>query len=480
MRQIRSFVVFVLLGSVIFALASCLNPFEPPSGIEPERVFWAINIEANPNDFYYQCPASLLFTGNFCLVYGEDALNIPESFAWAVAKEFDDRIYSKITTAFGDPSDLDDNGRVIILLLNIREGDTTNGYTAGYFYANDFLYNNRSNRGEILYINYYGYPNVSGSPYRNNLYTAMAHELQHLINRSKHLTNPMDLWIDEGLSSAAEYLYGLDHDEDNPNGRVGWFNKDKQETIRQGNNFFIWDGYWEGYLAAKPYKTDQLANYATVYLFFQWLRIHADNGSAIYREIINSQYTDYKAVTSAAQKKISAFSGITDDDESGWAKILGAWYAANLLRARSGIYGYKNEITLNFTWSYPAGGHQVSLYPGEVVYSSISDSSNKSPVTGTSAIRYMGLNASSNDVDNDIPFSSSTYLLTYNGSTVTEGANPTGGYVADSVPEPAALRRTVSAASDGISEPPEVILKRWDGGRVFFEKLQESGTFPQN
>jgi hypothetical protein len=272
------------------------------------------------------------------------------------------------------------------------------------------------------------------------------------------------------LASAAEYLYGGQQKD-----RIGWFNDDKQETIQKGNNFFIWNGFWENDL----YNPDLLSNYATVYLFFQWLRIHADNDndSGIYGDIINSEYTDYRAVTSAARQKISsAFSGI-GDNEAGWAELLGAWNAANRLRAGSAsIYGYNEEIDLDFNWSYSADNNEVSLYPGEGVYSRILGTID--PSEGAPAIRYLGLNSSGDPVKS--PPYSTTYLLTYNGSTSNGGSAETG-YAADLIPVPAAsMVRAMAAGSGEETESPEAILRRWDGGRVFLEKLQESGTFPRN
>jgi hypothetical protein len=471
MRQTRFSLAFAFLLGGVFALISCVNPLEPPSGkIEPKRNFWAIWIDNEMEQRWYSCPSSLLATGACCLVYGEDKLNIPVSFAEDVAAEFDNSVYSKITGAFGHPSDLDKNGKVIILLHKIEEPGGGNSYTAGYFNANDLLYNSYSNRGEMLYINY-------KPSYTNQLYSTMAHELQHLINCSLHPDKPMDLWIDEGLASAAEYLYGGPQID-----RIWHFNSDQQQTIQKGNNFFIWEGYWEDYLREDDQPVDQLANYSTAYLFFQWLRIHAANGSGIYRDIINSSSLDYQAVTDAAKNSISAFSGISND-EAGWAKLLGAWYAANYAAnrfanppsgAEDGIYGYGGEITLNFNWSYPdpENTHNAPLYPGEGVYSGITGSSNKSPTTGSPHIRYLGLNGST--VDSDPPYDTQ-YLLTYNGAVT--GASWETGYVADTVPV-MSLFGAMAAESGGMTETPEAILRRWDGGRVFLEKMQGAGTLP--
>jgi hypothetical protein len=456
MKQIRFYLVFILLIGGIFV--SCRSHLE--FSYDEEGNFWAVD---GRTDEPYRCSASLLAAGKHCLVYGEDGLKIPVSFAETVADKFDGYVYPVITGAFGSPSDLDRNGRVILLLLNIRE-NVSDSYTTGYFDPNDLLKDPYSNRGEILYINY----KASGE---GNVYSTMAHELQHLINYSLHLPNEMDTWIDEGLASAAEYLYEGKQD-DQKGGRIWWFNKDPKKTIQKGNNFFIWDGSWEN--SKEP---DDLGNYATVYLFFQWLRIHANNGSEIYRDIINSKFTDYRAVTDAAKKRIPGFSGIRNDEEV-WAKLLGDWYAANRLRATDGIYGYKNEITLDFTWSYPESNTAVFLYPGEGVYSGITGAFTP-PQGGGSHIRYLGLG---NGSVNSSSSYRETYLLTYNYTTDVpeeeKKAPAEKGYVANMVPVMTPF--SADSGSAGMTETPEAILMRWDGGRVFLEKTRSAGRRPQN
>ena len=60
----------------------------------------------------------------------------------------------------------------------------------------------------------------------------------------------------------------------------------------------MWYGYWEG---TNPNTV--LDNYATVSLFLQWLRIHASNGTEIYKEILASEDRDVDAVTAAAETR---------------------------------------------------------------------------------------------------------------------------------------------------------------------------------
>jgi hypothetical protein len=454
MKQIRSFPVFIVLIFCTFALVSCEDPLTPPKPAKPDGGFWAYSEKKG----YYVCPSVLLAEGRSCLIYGETAKNIDTAAAQKVADKFDNSIYATITGAFGSPSDVDNNGKIIILLLDIEEKDTMSGYIAGYFDPNDLFYRTHSNLGEILYIDTI---NIKDQIVYPVLYTTTAHEFQHLINRSLHMTKPMDVWIDEGLASAAEHLYGGPHYE-----RITHFNDDSSGTIRRGNNFFVWNGYWEE-------MGDALSNYSTVYLFFQWLGIHANNGSAIYGEIINSSYTNYQAVTRAAQSHIPELR-LGDDPELNWETLLGSWYAANHLRKSSGsadsIYGYKNEIALNFTWSWPESNHTVSLYPSEGVYSNL-PSPVPSNISPTAHIRYSSLNnpVGKITISNTLPNSAGP-LLTFNSNTVAGGVE--SGYAADRLPVSSSrLRAAVSSADDSAmpDESPEETLKRWDGGRIFLE-----------
>jgi hypothetical protein len=452
-KKISLLSIFVILISSIFVLASCGGEFLNPKKLpESERKFWAIN---NVTMTFYSCHAVRLAESAHSIIYAEKDLSLSAAKAETVAARFESSVYSKITDAFGYPGDVDGNGKIIILLLNIEDDDDRSDI-AGFFYPGDLFPQAFSNRGEILYIN------ASYDENNSALYSTIAHEFQHLINRSRYLATGMEIWIDEGLSSGAEYIYG-----DSQSDRLSIFKNDPYNTIRWGNNFYVWNGHWEkdGRKRSGRSENDLLGNYATVYLFFQWLRIHADNGDKIYKNIIESGYTDYRAVTSAAKEHIPAFSGIDLED---WDTLIGAWQAANRLRAPSGIYGYKNQISPAFLWEYPGSG-SASLDPGEGVYSSISSSVSPNE---TNNIRYLGLYSGS-DPKTDPPYNAGGYLLTFNPNPTVEGSTESG-IVADVSPSsPPALFSAAQSAADPLpSETPEQILKRWDGARVFLEKWE--------
>jgi hypothetical protein len=99
------------------------------------------------------------------------------------------------------------------------------------------------------------------------------------------------------------------------------------DTNLWGQNFVSW-GVWG----------DPLVNYSTVYLFFQWLRVHAANTTGIYKEILANPFNDYRAVEAAVQSRFAGYSG------AAWKDIFRDWLVANYANAETGFYGYKNDL----------------------------------------------------------------------------------------------------------------------------------------
>ncbi len=146
---------------------------------------------------------------------------------------FDQTLYDIGVGAFGQPSDLDQNGHIIMLMSQVVNADTpasacaTTGYVAGFFDSEDFNgpTDPNSNQGEIFYSIV---PDPTGitscthtvSDIGATLPATFLHELQHLINFSQHVVvnhiNPMSSSMDEGLSIVAEELGSLYYEQKCP------------------------------------------------------------------------------------------------------------------------------------------------------------------------------------------------------------------------------------------------------------------------
>jgi hypothetical protein len=302
------------------------------------------------------------------------------------------------------------NDKLFLLLLDIQDGFTgSGGYVAGYFDSTHMYTANsglKSNEAAMLFMDIY-----PGDPSKlEEFCTVVAHELQHLINFSKGM--PKNIWINEGLSLAAEYIYGGEQITQ----RINYFNA-INTTIPYGNNFFIWDGAWE-----QQYG-DVLANYSTAYLFFRWLGIQAGRG--VYRTIVNSPHIDSRAITDAMGAVNPAFSD--------WKTLLGTWMLANYYQEDTGIYGYENNLrdenqkTVTLMVRNLAGnGYWYPLFPGEGVFSSIPPGASLA-YTPEGNIYYVGLPAAAppSELFEPQPYSGQA-LLSFNGNSSENGPGENG------------------------------------------------------
>jgi hypothetical protein len=135
---------------------------------------------------------------------------------------FDDPIYPVDTGTFGHPSDLDENGRVIILFtpsVNRRSPLGSNDFVGGFFYGLDLMPElEHSNGDEIFYVHV---PDPTGEfgrvrsaeLIRASVPSILAHEFQHMIHFNERMIvrrapHREALWLAEGLAHMAEDLVG--------------------------------------------------------------------------------------------------------------------------------------------------------------------------------------------------------------------------------------------------------------------------------
>ena len=394
------------------------------------KQFWAFNYRTSQ---YYQVTANLYVEGRHCKIWVEQETDVSSADAKNVANIFDSRIYPKMMDTFGIYGDMSVNGDIVahntmeladwlgdrdgklaILLLNIQdkyEQGINESRTTGYFSSSDLLASrSHSNGTDMLYIDIN--PEKPGSEESNK---TIAHEMQHLMNfvtstllRKDDTVHEMDTWINEGLSAMAEWVYSGKHSE----ARWVYYNADPSGLIQRGNNFFVWGNH------TNEHQYAELDDYATVYLFFHWLRLQAGN-NRIFSNMISSNEYNYRAVTQAAGKAINKT--IYGD----WETLLKTWLAANYINAQSGYYGYRNDRTLREikAKTVSEGTHRIQLYPGEGVYSVTMD---EFPWPGEgNYIKYVGLASKSPWINNNATFPDGA-LLTYNVNQNEHGSPEEG------------------------------------------------------
>jgi hypothetical protein len=146
----------------------------------------------------------------------------------SIGVTFDTLIDPLDRAAFGAPSDIDNNGRVIVFFtraVNERTPSGASSVVLGLFYARDLYPKTASpgpcvgsNVAEIFYLLVPDPNGVVNNNKRTNSQVlsftngTVAHEYQHLINASRRMyvnsagTNTEEPWLNEGLSHIAEEL----------------------------------------------------------------------------------------------------------------------------------------------------------------------------------------------------------------------------------------------------------------------------------
>lgn len=151
----------------------------------------------------------------------------------SITAEFDNVTYPTDSAYFNKPTDIDNNGRIVVLfsgqINKLTPPNTPGSFVAGFFFAGDIFpatdqgggpntYCPQSNEGEIFYLlspdPTARFGNVrTTSSVRQGTRGTIAHELQHMINAGNRYQNPAvsefeSTWLDEALAHIAEDAVG--------------------------------------------------------------------------------------------------------------------------------------------------------------------------------------------------------------------------------------------------------------------------------
>lgn len=177
--------------------------------------FWVRNLSTNSQSTYC-LSSSLVASSTNVDLYVQTGLSTNLSYS-NIVSAFETNIFPIAKDAFGAPSDINRDGKVTILILDIKDGATaTSGFVAGYvdpvnFYTDNSASTIRSNQREILFMDGAELLKLrdkdlaSGKP--DTFLSTLAHELQHLI-RYQYSQGTDDTWIDEGTSEVTSDLTG--------------------------------------------------------------------------------------------------------------------------------------------------------------------------------------------------------------------------------------------------------------------------------
>lgn len=309
--------------------------------------------------------ATLQHVGTTCEVWTEETAAVSQERAALICAEFETAIYPLVTGNFYDAADINGDGRIALLLVDLA------GHAGGYFTQADYYPKEDyeySNARDMIYLEI--------TLEDTEIFDAAAHELQHLCYSNRQVliendwssTDLSNRWIDEGLATSAEYLYTGSHGT-----WVFVFNSAfYNEPVGLGNGFYLWD-YG---------NNDRVASdYALAYAFFQYLRVQADQPDGIYRAIIEHADNDWRAVDAIIRDRVDASKGLS--------AFMTDFRIALLVNDPTGPYGFTNEPGLSFD-PRRYSGTGMNLEGGGALYLPI-DGSFTAPGTQGTVIQYVGV-----------------------------------------------------------------------------------------
>jgi hypothetical protein len=183
----------------------------------------------------YACDHIQLSTGRV-MVVSQHAIILADTGAPAngfttadyqeIAAAFDTLVFPVDSANFGNPTDIDGNGRALIFFtqtVNAQTSPTSQFVLGGYFFARDLFPVSGvgacpgSNQGEMFYMPVVDAASKYNTDFKDraalklNIIATLGHEFQHLINASRRIylttaTAFEEVWLDEGLAHIAEEL----------------------------------------------------------------------------------------------------------------------------------------------------------------------------------------------------------------------------------------------------------------------------------
>lgn len=269
------------------------------------------------------------------IVYVERGETYNSSSLDFVCEEFE-KYYIKEKSIYGNHTDVDNNGKIIILFLDLNpySSSSSSSILNGYFNPADLI-DGQGNNADMLYMDLSG---LNNNP--DYMAGTILHELQHLINYNVNVLengSEMDVWLNEALSESTSVLFN-------------------RTTVNSRNREFNSINYYCFYTWDLPINV--FANYPSASVFMNWLYIKSGYNDNIFKNIASSKEVNaYRRVLSTVNTIYSS-----------WDSLLLQWieYVNNGIVSGAKI----NKINKNYV------NLSIPLYPGALLVLNLSNGVN--------------------------------------------------------------------------------------------------------
>ncbi len=290
-----------------------------------KKTWIASNLETND---FYNVPSTCRAVGDNCYIFVEDALwnkeTVDQDAINAVLNAFENStpanpskgIYHTVVESFGNPPDVDGDPKVIILILDIKDGYSGNGgYISGYFFSYNEMPKSEpnyssSNEAEIYYLDGVQNKLLTESGLTNAMSTT-AHEFQHMIHFN-YIPHD-ETFFDEAWSLVSEVICGYEI-----------YN---QNLYAQESDHYLLD--WRS-----NDNTAVLTDYSRAARFSLYL--YEQYGASFFKQYLN--------------KKVKGFNGVLNtvssiDKSITFSMLMENWFLANFINNRNvnPKWGYSYE-----------------------------------------------------------------------------------------------------------------------------------------